>query len=182
MAKCSCNIHINSLWSIWYCLIGLGAETYLVYIALARLDDFRNSVVSASNALLSSPACQDLGRLEIWLYYGFIGLSILFAIFFALTALFKMNNFANDGEKLGRLVARVVSSSSSQATFQTTRSGGVKCWRHLPPLSSICHVIAAFCLLLPYSLMESKNVSCTVSSSISGKRFVLRVPIYVCLM
>ncbi|KAG7171714.1 tincar-like, partial [Homarus americanus] len=71
-----CSHHLNSVWSIWYCLVTLGFTGYLVFAGIKRFLMY---------ASLPWPQ----------------GASVVVLPFFLVTSAVKVGNLGNDGFKLG---------------------------------------------------------------------------------
>ena len=150
MAKlCSYRVRMQSLWRLWYCGLVLLAEGYLVYRAIALYGDY--------NKL---PWVAELHPERAhYAYMALMVLSILSMPFFIVTCVLKLDNYANDGVKLGRdnLLADCDVTQGAAAPLPQGRWWR-SLWRHIAPLSETLHVFSAFCLLLPRVLFQAQEV------------------------
>ena len=139
-----CNVHCNSLWSVWYCLISLVLQAYIVYKAVTRFLTY-----------ISLPWPEE-GQpyLELNLYVGLVGAGVVLLPFFFISFMFKIGNLANDGYKLGYSL----STCSLDPPSVLARSGGLvrSTWYHGGPTGPFVHLVSAFCFLLPRIIIEAK--------------------------
>lgn len=142
--KLGCSFRLNSFWTLWYCAVILAVELYLVYLAAVRYQTFKNLKWTAN----------EQPELEYTAYVALITISVLCMPMFVVSTIFKVDNYANDGVKLG---GNILSRKEIRSQFLHTRTGK-KLWRHLGPTSQILHVIAAFCLLLPHVLLQAQEI------------------------
>ncbi|CAH1782723.1 unnamed protein product [Owenia fusiformis] len=138
-----CKCRLNLLWSIWYCALVLGAQGYLVYRAVQRVQYFNQVTWQRDNK----------PTIQIGIYIGFIGLSVLCMPFFVCCALMKIGNYANDGVKLGRDYEK------TQGVGETDRPSRLKClWQLMGPPAQFFHILSAFLLLVPTVFLEGEEV------------------------
>ena len=98
---------------------------------------------------------------ELYVYILLIVVSIMCVPFLVITAVFRIGSYANDGTRLGRddvtwAWLRLDPKGDDGLAF----GGGrwLTLWRHVGPLCQICHIIAAFTLLLPSIFLESREI------------------------
>lgn len=134
----------NSLWSIIYCAIVLCLQGYISYRAISTfqdslMDKWKDNFPSALSA-----------RLALTI------LSLILTPIFIITCLFKVGNYANDGYKLGRdhALCQIEGNFVDKFTSESWR----KLWQNFVPFSQTLHVIIAFFLLLPETLVESAEI------------------------
>lgn len=90
-AQRKCPVHCNSLWSLWYGLLTLALQAYVVYKCVARFLTY-----------ISLPWPEDKQPyLELNLYVGLVGAGVVLLPFFFISFMFKIGNLSNDGYKLG---------------------------------------------------------------------------------
>ena len=86
-----CPVHCNSLWSLWYGLLTLGLQAYVVYKCVTRFLTY-----------IALPWPEDKQPyLELNLYVGLVGAGVVLLPFFFISFMFKIGNLPNDGYKLG---------------------------------------------------------------------------------
>lgn len=134
----------NSLWSIVYCAIVLGLQSYISYKAIGTfqetiMDRWKDYYPSALSAKL-----------------GLTILSLIIAPLFIVSSLFKLGNYANDGFKLGRdhALCQTGENFVDKISSETVK----QLWKNVFPFSQTLHVIISFFLLLPDTLMEASDV------------------------
>ena len=161
-------LRVNSLWLWCYCALLLAAEGYLMYSAVKRCRDYNELSWHSAEKPVS----------ELYAYICLIVLSVMCMPFFIITAIFKVGCYSNDGTRLGRdnvlhhlNVETPDSASARRGRFLRDL------WRHAGPMSHTCHVIAAFALLLPVTLIEAQQVKFGFLKSGEDMRFCL----YLCL-
>ncbi|XP_063588514.1 uncharacterized protein LOC134765695 [Penaeus indicus] len=143
---CCSQYHLNSVWSIWYCLVSLGFMAYLVYNGVKRFLLYA-----------SLPWPQDPPFVELNAYVGLVGASVVLLPFFLVTSLLKVGNLGNDGFKLG---ASLSTCSRDPPPVLEAAKGVVRnLWLHGVPTAPFLHLVAAFCLLLPRTLMDATLIS-----------------------
>lgn len=143
--KC-CDVHCNSLWSIWYGLIVLGFHAFLIYKAV--------SLFLIYVALPWPDGRQPY--LELNIYVGLVGAGVVLLPFYFISFMFKIGNLANDGYKLGyKLSACAMDPPSVLA-----RSSGVvrNAWHHGGPTAPFIHLVSAFCFVLPKIFIQARLI------------------------
>lgn len=145
---------LNSFSSICYCFITLGIHSYSSYKAVKRYKEADSKAWPGSGGTPS----------EVPLVLGSTIVSLLMLPFFCITSIIKVGNFANDGVKLGRDHALGSSLDSLQET-PTKHKIVRRVWRHFCPLSQTVHLVAAFFLLLPETLLTAVEVKFGYRSS-----------------
>lgn len=88
--KC-CDVHCNSLWSIWYGLVVTAFQAYIIYEHVNRFLTY---------IALPWPDGQQ-PYLELNIFVGLVGAGVVLLPFFVISFMFKIGNLANDGYKLG---------------------------------------------------------------------------------
>ncbi|XP_013385491.1 uncharacterized protein LOC106155296 [Lingula anatina] len=141
---CGCRIRFNSFWCIWYCAIVLIAQGYLTYLAVSRYSAFKSLHWKED----------EMPSLEFTSYVALIALSLLCLPFFALAAIFKVENYANDGVRLGE---EILSKKEARLRYLETRFGK-RFWQQMGPVAQTLHIGAAFCLLLPHVLLQAQEI------------------------
>lgn len=139
--------NLNSFSSICYCFIALGIHAYSSYKAVKRYNEADSKAWPGGRGTPS----------EVPLMLGSTVVSLLMLPFFCITCFIKVGNYANDGVKLGRdhaLGYSVVTSEEVTTTNEAVR----RVWRHFCPLSQTVHLMAAFLLLLPETLLTAVEV------------------------
>ena len=138
--------NLNSLWSVFYCLLVIAVHIYITYSGIAKYNKFNQDSLWGD----STP-----GALRA--YLALIILSILFLPLFVFTSVLKVGNCANDGTKLGRDHALDCSNT-------TTLASKIKCdwlkrlWEKFPPFSPVLHLLVAFLVLLPEVVLNAAEV------------------------
>jgi len=141
-----CNVHCNGLWSLWYGLLTLGLQSYIVYKCVTRFLTYIS---------LPWPSEQQ-PYLELNLYVGLVGAGVVLLPFFFISFMFKIGNLANDGYKLGYNL----STCSLDPPSVLARSSGLvrNAWHHGGPTSPFIHLVSSFCFLLPRVIIEAKLI------------------------
>lgn len=137
---------VNSQWSVWYCVIALALQVYIIATSIQRFTRYVS---------LPWPP-QGQPYLELNAYVAFMGAAVVLLPFFLLSALMKVGNYANDGHKLG-------DEEPDMVVYQNLRRR--KCfrlvkavWKHGGPIAPLIHMAAAMCLLLPRLLVEAQLI------------------------
>ena len=141
-----CPVHCNSLWSLWYGLLTLALQAYVVYCCVTRFLNY-----------ISLPWPEDQQPyLELNLYVGLVGAGVVLLPFFFISFMFKIGNLPNDGYKLGYNL----STCSLDPPSVLAKSAGMvrNAWHHGGPTSSFIHLVSAFCFLLPRIIIEAKLI------------------------
>lgn len=138
------NTRLNTLWSIWYCVLVVGVQAYITYLGVKR---FKGA--SELNWGGDPPA-------EINAYIGLVIISLLCVPVFVLTSLFRVGNFANDGLKLGR--DHALSPTIAVLCKPINKKSVNRIWQHFCPFSETLHLFMAFCLLLPETLLQAAEI------------------------
>ncbi|XP_064602099.1 uncharacterized protein LOC135468027 [Liolophura sinensis] len=141
------NTSVNSLWSIWYCILVLGLQAYITYVAIAH---YRHSTSLQWGSSKKTPS-------ELTSHVGLICLSLLCVPVFIIASLFRVGNYANDGVKFGR--DHVMRFNSLDIVSKPARCGWFRTvWRHFCPISQTVHLIMAFCSLLPTTMTVAMEI------------------------
>ena len=141
--KC-CDVHCNSLWSVWYGLFIVIFEAFIVYKCVCRF------------LLYVALPWPDRKQpyLELNLYVGLVGAGVVLLPFYFISFMFKIGNLANDGYKLGYGLSACAMDPPS---ILSTTSGIIKnAWHHGGPTAPFIHLVSAFCFLLPKIFIEAK--------------------------
>ncbi|GAB6031446.1 hypothetical protein CHUAL_009217 [Chamberlinius hualienensis] len=164
LTSCKCQkAKLNSLWSIWYCVVVLSFEIYLIASSIRGFSCYVD--------LPWPPESQPF--MELNTYVTFVAVAVVLLPFFVICAVLKVKNWANDGYKLGELVKdrqllfsgrNSRSNSNNQSTnddrqiYKSLLSLLVSMWRHNGPIAAFLHIISAFCLLFPKVLIQGKLI------------------------
>lgn len=141
------NTSVNSLWSIWYCILVLGLQAYITYVAIAH---YRHSTSLQWGTSKKTPS-------ELTSHVGLICLSLLCVPVFIIASLFRIGNYANDGVKFGR--DHVMRFNNLDIVSNPARCGWFRTvWRHFCPVSQTVHLIMAFCSLLPTTMTVAMEI------------------------
>ena len=141
-----CPVHCNSLWSLWYGILTLALQAYVVYKCVTRFLTY-----------IALPWPEDKQPyLELNLYVGLVGAGVVLLPFFFISFMFKIGNLPNDGYKLGYNL----STCSMDPPSVLARSAGLvrNAWHHGGPTSSFIHLVSSFCFLLPRIIIEAKLI------------------------
>ena len=143
------SLKVNSLWLWCYCGLVLAAEGYLLYRAVSSCRDYNELPWHSKEKPVS----------ELYAYICLIVLSVMCMPFFVITAVFKIGCYSNDGTRLGRDNVLHHLNVDSPDNASAKRGRFLRdIWRHAGPLSQTFHILAAFALLLPMSLVESQQI------------------------
>lgn len=145
--KCCSQYHLNSVWSVWYCLVTLGFMGYLVFNGVKRF------ILYAS---LPWPE-DEQPYVELNAYVGLVGASVVVLPFFLVTSVVKVGNLANDGFKLGTSLSTC--SRDPPPVLEAAKGVVRNLWLHGVPTAPFLHLVAAFCLLLPRTVMDATLIS-----------------------
>ena len=130
-----CDVHLNSLWSIWYGLLTLGFQSFLVYRA-----------VSFFLIYIALPWPEEQQPyLELNVFVALVGAGVVLLPFYTISFLFRIGNLANDGYKLGQKTSHC---SMDPPTLLARSTGLGTCGTTVgPPLrsSTLCRPSAFFC-------------------------------------
>lgn len=139
-----CDVHLNSLWSIWYGVLVLCFQSFLIYRAASLFLIY---------IALPWPEGQQ-PYLELNVFVGLVGAGVVLLPFFAISFLFRIGNLANDGYKLGQKS----SCCSMDPPTLLARSTGLarNLWHHSGPTAPFIHVVSAFCFLLPKMFIDAR--------------------------
>lgn len=130
---------INSLWSLWYCVLVLALTVYLAKCNIQSYGHYWK--------LPWIPTSQPWPALRMYLGLTVIALIMLPGFLLASTLL--IGNMANDGRKMGKNVSLVGDARRSRLRWL---------WRYTLPPSHVIHVLMAFCLLMARLIMEAELV------------------------
>ena len=153
MASCS-TPRVHQLWSYFYCIILCFVETLLVY---------RAALTITSN--MSKPEVSA----QLYVYTIAVALSITISLLAIVASLLRLGNFANDGDKLGKVIVKVQKTTNNEdrrdprASSDTSGSSNLplwrRCWQRAAPFASTCHLISAFLLLFPKNLLLAQTLA-----------------------
>ena len=138
--------NLNSLWSIFYCLLVLVVHIYITYSGITKYNKLNQDSLWGG----STP-----GALRA--YLALIILSILFLPLFVFTSVLKVGNCANDGTKLGRDHALDCSNTTTLAS-KIKYDWLKQLWEAFPPFSPVLHLLVAFLVLLPEVVLNAAEV------------------------
>ena len=137
---------LNSLWSIFYCILVLGFHIYITYAGIKKYHSLNHESLwdgSIPGALRT--------------YLALIVVSVLFLPLFVFTSLLKVGNIANDGIKLGRdhaLDCGNTTTIGSRIKWDWLRL----LWEKFAPFSPVLHLLVAFLVLLPEVVLNAAEV------------------------
>ena len=95
---CKYRFRINHIWSVWYTILMVPFQTYLIYLGLKRYRNYLdNDWPNRGIPHLSL-------NVYLILYYLCLPVLLLFAIF----GIFKSGNLAGDNEKLGARTEKII--------------------------------------------------------------------------
>ncbi|GFS08235.1 protein tincar [Elysia marginata] len=141
---------LNSFSSICYCLFTLGVHAYSCYTAIGRYREAESRAWPGGGGTSGPPV-------ESGTMLGLTILSLVLMPLFCFTCVLKVGNLANDGVKLGRDHALGCASDTTKDC--STRSRGLRrLWKIACPVSQTIHVIAAFLILLPETLLTAVEI------------------------
>uniref|UniRef100_A0A0K2T0T5 Protein tincar n=1 Tax=Lepeophtheirus salmonis TaxID=72036 RepID=A0A0K2T0T5_LEPSM len=144
--KRCCDVHCNSLWSVWYGILVVIFQSFILYKCVTRFLIY---------VALPWPE-KEQPYLELNLYVGLVGAGVVLLPFYFISFMFKIGNLANDGYKLGM----ELSSCAMDPPSILSRSNGVirNVWHHGGPTSAFIHLVSAFCFVLPKIFIEGKLI------------------------
>lgn len=155
--KMSCtqkvSIRLNSLESIWYCILIVVVTFFLLGDALRQYKHYNN---------LDWPDKPPRGELRLYLLLIFSAFALI--LLFIPTQIFKVGNRANDQDKLGIIKTRrngFRKMSASSTPIKTLRQYVYKLRgisKHMGPVGATLHIISAFCLLLPLMFLQARAI------------------------
>ena len=139
---------LNTFGSICYCVFTLGIHSYACYSSINR---YKESETREWPGPRGKPV-------ESGALLGLTVLSLILMPGFCVACFFRIGNLANDGVKLGRDHA-LGGLNSQGGNNESTRLDRLKrAWRHVCPVAQSLHMIAAFLLLLPDTLLTAVEV------------------------
>ncbi|CAL4142068.1 unnamed protein product [Meganyctiphanes norvegica] len=140
---CGSPYHLNSVWSVWYGLCIALFTGYLVYCSVKRFLYYASLPWREDN----------LPLVELNAFVGLVGSSVVVLPFFLLTSILKVGNLANDGFKLGASLSTC--SRDLPPVLEPTHGLIRSLFLHGLPTAAFLHLVAAFCLLLPRTVMDA---------------------------
>ncbi|CAJ0565086.1 unnamed protein product, partial [Mesorhabditis spiculigera] len=142
---CVFRARLNQLWSIWYTILVVLLQVYLIYLGFERYKLYNEMKWPANG-----------GYPKIWLnVYVIIYISCIPALLFIFASgVFKTGNISGDHERLADREDRVIETGINQigekrGCFHWFRS----LWAHSPPLPHHLHLIVALAQLVAQQLM-----------------------------
>ena len=143
--KC-CDVHCNSIWSVWYGIVVLCLQAYIVYKCVSRFLIY---------VALPWPNGKQ-PYLELNLFVGLVGAGVVLVPFYFISFMFKIGNLANDGYKLGFSL----SACAMDPPSILARSSGLirNAWHHGGPTAPFIHLVSAFCFVIPRIFIEAKLI------------------------
>ncbi|XP_014669437.1 PREDICTED: uncharacterized protein LOC106810565 [Priapulus caudatus] len=130
---------VNSLWSLWYCVL---VSSITAYLAKCNVRDY------AKYRQLSWMPTSDVGA-ALHMYLALTVFAVVMLPCFVVAATLLVGNMANDGKTLGRNVSLLGDTRRSRASWL---------WRYTLPPSHVLHVLMAFCLLMAKLVMDGELV------------------------
>ena len=129
-----CWLHHNSLDSILWGILITIIHVYLASTSVGK-------IISYS----SLPWPGHVEHHHDLVKYGvLVGVAVILIPFTLLSHICKTGNLASDG---GRM------------SYSITKIGIIRhAWHHVPPLSSLLHLLSSFCFLLPHALIDARLV------------------------
>ncbi|PAA86880.1 hypothetical protein BOX15_Mlig030458g2, partial [Macrostomum lignano] len=141
----------DKMWRIWYAILVLALNAFLLYSAFQRYASFRAKALREQ---------WDMSPMNF--YLAMMILTVFLLPFFLYAALAKTANYAEDGVQIGRdrdclrvAIAETSSGAGAQATVGTCMS---RLRRHFMPYTCLLHVLTAFCLLIPMPVLEAAEI------------------------
>lgn len=174
--KGCCDVHCNNLWSIWYGIIVLAFQSYIVYKAVVRYVVLQGYLTirmhfgsgSVKNRFDFKCDCRFMiyialpwpdarqPYLELNLFVGLVGAGVVLLPFYLVAFLFKIGNLANDGYKLGY---KLSACAMDPPSILARSSGFIRsAWHHGGPTAPFIHVVSAFCFILPKVFIEARLI------------------------
>ena len=146
MALIKRRTNLNSLWSVFYCVLVLAVHIYITYKGITKYQKFNDDYLWGG----TTPGA-------VRAYLALIIISILFLPLFVFTSLLKVGNTANDGTKLGR--DHALDCSNTTTVGSKIKYGWLKrLWEKFPPFSPVLHLLVAFLVLLPEVILNAAEV------------------------
>ena len=144
---------LNSLWCIWY---GLIVILFQVYIIIRNVQRF-TSYLELPWPVKHEPFFQ----LNAYVVLTAIGVIIM--PFFFVSTVVRIGNYSNDGIKLGSNKAKrnEYENDDLEANFESQcsiRSILASWWKHCPPMMGLLHFASAACFLSAHCLMEAELI------------------------
>jgi len=128
--KC-CDVHCNTLWSLWYGILVVLLQAFIVYQCVQRFLLYI--------ALPWPDGSQPYAELNV--FVGLVGAGVVLMPFFLVAFLFKVGNLANDGVKLGVHMSSCV---MDPPTVLARSSGIVRnIWHHGGPTAPFIHLVSS---------------------------------------
>ena len=137
-------LKINGVWLWWYCAFVLAIQGYLIYRAVHICQRYNSLPWNSEQKPVA----------ELYTYITMLVISVMHIPFFIISSIFKVNNFANDGIKLGRDNVY----KKKIEVVKKKRNHLKSVWQHLGPVCHFLHLSSAFWLLLPLLLVEAQEV------------------------
>ncbi|CAJ0947364.1 unnamed protein product, partial [Mesorhabditis belari] len=142
---CTFRARLNSLWSIWYTIIVVLLQGYLIYLGFERYKLYNEMKWPANGGY-------PVVWLNVYVILYIACIPILLSIF--ASGVFKTGNIPGDHERLADREERVIETGSDKngdkrGCFHCLRS----LWAHSPPLPHHLHLVVALMQLVAQQLM-----------------------------
>ncbi|KAL3981884.1 putative integral membrane protein [Acanthocheilonema viteae] len=148
--SCSFKARVNQLWSIWYTVIVVLLQTYLIYLGFERYRLY--SEMKWPHAAYPSHWLS----VYVILYSSCIPALLLFMAF----GIFKSGNIAGDNDRLGARIDRIIEITRSSHGYNGGGCLFLRCikslWQHAPPLPQLIHLLMALFQLFAQQVMLSQ--------------------------
>ncbi|EJD75530.1 hypothetical protein LOAG_17337 [Loa loa] len=147
---CSFRARVNQLWSIWYTVVMVLLQTYLIYLGFERY------------RLYSEMKWPHGAYPSLWLsvYVILYSLCIPCLLLFMAFGIFKSGNVAGDNDRLGARIDRVIEITRSSHGYRKGSCSLLRCikslWQHAPPLPQLIHLLMALFQLFAQQVMLSQ--------------------------
>nr|CDQ00609.2 Bm10949 [Brugia malayi] len=145
---CSFRARVNQLWSIWYTIVMVLLQTYLIYLGFERY------------RLYSEMKWPHGAYPSLWLsvYVVLYSSCIPGLLLFMAFGIFKSGNVAGDNDRLGARIDRVI--EITRNSYRKGRCSLLRCikslWQHAPPLPQLIHLSMALFQLFAQQVMLSQ--------------------------
>lgn len=140
----------NQLGSIWYTVISVLIQIYLLYLGFERYKHYTNMKWPHG----AYP------RLWLTIYIAILAVCIPLLVLFTAFGVFKSGNLSGDGEQLGLRTKRIIEITKSSTTAHRKRSLGwsflhliKSIWQHSPPFPQTIHLLLALLQLFAQQIM-----------------------------
>ena len=137
-----CSVHLNSLRSIWWGVIGLIIQLFLVKISVTQI-----------TSLTPIPTVPEA---ETWFCYFLMIAGIFLIPISLLCCIFKVGNIANDGGMLGDSTA--ICSKAQPSVLSRPHSTLCYIFYHSGPTSSILHLLSSILFFILKVKIEARLI------------------------